>query len=286
MEDDCRDGPSGCQKAARWRLRCSTLANASLRSPLRCVQGSGIGEGPCARSTRHDEPRVARSPSPRPLPVYRGGGAPIARQELHVLIRGPILRRTMPFEITTTRTFSAAHQLRLYDGSLEPLHGHNWRVRVTVGGGAARPDRRGDGLPRAGAAASTRSSAPLHNRHLNETPAFASLNPSAENVALHIGRSLRLPDGVTPARRRGLGDGREFGGVPAVTRTSPVGVFAATHNGLSAGCGGARAGGLRLTLPRARNTIERPPETLSKAPGAVRRGQPVRSGRTIGRRRL
>ena len=38
----------------------------------------------------------------------------------------------MPFEITTTRTFAAAHQLRLYDGSLEPLHGHNWRVQVTV----------------------------------------------------------------------------------------------------------------------------------------------------------
>jgi 6-pyruvoyltetrahydropterin/6-carboxytetrahydropterin synthase len=37
----------------------------------------------------------------------------------------------MPFDITATRTFSAAHQLRLYDGSLEPLHGHNWVVRVT-----------------------------------------------------------------------------------------------------------------------------------------------------------
>ena len=32
----------------------------------------------------------------------------------------------------TTRSFSAAHQLRLYDGSLEPLHGHNWQVKVTV----------------------------------------------------------------------------------------------------------------------------------------------------------
>src|SRR4051812_27370017 len=39
--------------------------------------------------------------------------------------------RAMPFEITTTRTFSAAHQLRLPDGSIEPLHGHNWRVKVT-----------------------------------------------------------------------------------------------------------------------------------------------------------
>lgn len=101
----------------------------------------------------------------------------------------------MTFEITTTRTFSAAHQLRLYDGSLEPLHGHNWKVKVVVG--ASRLDgigvvmdfheleRRVDAIL-----------APLHNAHLNDTAAFAALNPSAENVALHIGRSLSLPAGV------------------------------------------------------------------------------------------
>src|SRR5690348_16597821 len=110
------------------------------------------------------------------------------------LIRGPsrvILHRTMPFEITTTRTFSAAHQLRLYDGSREPLHGHNWRVRVTVGAG--RLDAIGvvmdfHELERLLDAVL----APLHNRHLNDTPAFASMNPSAEHVAMHIGRSLGL----------------------------------------------------------------------------------------------
>jgi hypothetical protein len=36
-----------------------------------------------------------------------------------------------PFQISTTREFAAAHALRVYDGSLEPVHGHNWRVRVT-----------------------------------------------------------------------------------------------------------------------------------------------------------
>ena len=36
------------------------------------------------------------------------------------------------FDIRTVRTFAAAHQLRLAGGSLEPLHGHNWRVAVTV----------------------------------------------------------------------------------------------------------------------------------------------------------
>ena len=102
------------------------------------------------------------------------------------------------FEITTTRTFAAAHQLRLYDGSLEPLHGHNWRVKVTVAAPTLDPigvvmdfhelERLVDAII-----------APLHNRHLNGVAPFSSeLNPSAENVALHVGRTLspRLPQGV------------------------------------------------------------------------------------------
>ena len=102
------------------------------------------------------------------------------------------------FEITTTRTFAAAHQLRLYHGSLEPLHGHNWRVKVTVAAPTLDPigvvmdfhelERLVDAII-----------APLHNRHLNEVAPFSSeLNPSAENVALHVGRTLspRLPQGV------------------------------------------------------------------------------------------
>jgi 6-pyruvoyl-tetrahydropterin synthase len=43
----------------------------------------------------------------------------------------------------------------------------------------------------------------LHNRHLNEVPPFsAELNPSAENVAFHIGRTLEptLPTGVKLTR--------------------------------------------------------------------------------------
>ena len=108
----------------------------------------------------------------------------------------------MAFEITTTRHFSAAHQLRLYDGSLEPLHGHNWRVKVTVAAprldaiGVARDFQELERLVDA-------VLAPLHNRHLNDVPPFkAELNPSAENVALHFARVLapRLPNGVGLAR--------------------------------------------------------------------------------------
>src|SRR5579884_3982693 len=102
----------------------------------------------------------------------------------------------MPFEITTTRSFSAAHQLVLYDGSLEPLHGHNWRVKVTVA--ALDLDAIGvvmdfHELERAVDAIV----GPMHNRHLNELPAFSSRNPSAENVAWHIAQSLRLTESVS-----------------------------------------------------------------------------------------
>lgn len=98
----------------------------------------------------------------------------------------------MPFEITITRDFSASHQLQLYDGSLEPLHGHNWHVVVTVA--ADKLDSIGvvmdfhelqrllDGIV-----------GPMHNRHLNDLAGFAARNPSAENVAVYIAESLKLP---------------------------------------------------------------------------------------------
>jgi 6-pyruvoyltetrahydropterin/6-carboxytetrahydropterin synthase len=98
----------------------------------------------------------------------------------------------MSYEISTTRRFSAAHQIKLYDGSREPAHGHNWRVRVTVA--APRLDsigvvmdfheleRRVDEIVQ-----------PWHNRHLNEMPDFAKLNPTAENVGVVVAERLRLP---------------------------------------------------------------------------------------------
>src|SRR5438128_11861357 len=103
----------------------------------------------------------------------------------------------MPFEIRTMREFSAAHQLRLYDGSLEPVHGHNWKVEVTVEAEALDSigvvmdfhdlERLIDAII-----------APWHNHHLNEVEPFANgrLNPTAENVALSVARGLRLPEGV------------------------------------------------------------------------------------------
>jgi len=99
------------------------------------------------------------------------------------------------FEITAERGFSASHQLKLYDGTLEPLHGHNWRVRVTVS--AEKLDPIGvvmdfHELQRLLNAVV----GPLHNSHLNDQAAFGSANPSAENVAVHVARELKLPKDV------------------------------------------------------------------------------------------
>jgi 6-pyruvoyltetrahydropterin/6-carboxytetrahydropterin synthase len=101
----------------------------------------------------------------------------------------------MKFEITTRRVFAAAHQLRLYDNSLEPLHGHNWVVRVTVGADQLDPigvvmdfhdlDRQVETILGA-----------WHNRHLNEVPEFTRLNPSTENVAVVVAGKLSLPAAV------------------------------------------------------------------------------------------
>src|SRR5436190_829839 len=98
----------------------------------------------------------------------------------------------MAFQITIIREFSAAHALRLYDGSLEPLHGHNWRVSVTV---------MADKLDAIGVVMDFHELerlvdevvGPMHNRNLNDLAAFAQANPTAENVAAHIGHSVKLP---------------------------------------------------------------------------------------------
>lgn len=100
----------------------------------------------------------------------------------------------MPFHITLRSQFSAAHQLRLADGSLEPLHGHNWQVRFVV----ARKD---SGLDDIGTVHDfhdierrlARVIAALHNTHLNDAPAFAGVNPTTEQVARHIAQAVDLP---------------------------------------------------------------------------------------------
>ena len=103
----------------------------------------------------------------------------------------------MTFQISIRRWFAASHQLRQADGSLEPLHGHNWQMRMTAA-------REGGGLDAIGTVHDFHDVEkrldevlrPLHNAHLNDLPAFAALNPTTENVAAHIAAQIRLPQGL------------------------------------------------------------------------------------------
>lgn len=104
------------------------------------------------------------------------------------------------FEITVEKVFAASHAIRLPDGSLEPMHGHNWPVRVTVASEALDDietvmdfhelERLIDGVLE-----------PWHNRHLNDAAPFADgkINPTAERVAWWIGEEVarQLPGNVT-----------------------------------------------------------------------------------------
>lgn len=92
------------------------------------------------------------------------------------------------FEVSVETTFAAAHAL-LIAGRREPLHGHNWHITVTLAG----PTLDADGLLldfHAVERLLRDITAPFHNNNLNDIPPFTDLNPSAENVALHIARAL------------------------------------------------------------------------------------------------
>lgn len=89
------------------------------------------------------------------------------------------------FELTVCDEFSAAHQLRGYEGACENLHGHNWKVEVAV---------RGSQLNEIGILIDFKELkkalkeilSELDHCHLNEHPAFRDLNPSSENLARFI----------------------------------------------------------------------------------------------------
>lgn len=109
------------------------------------------------------------------------------------------LARTM-FELTVRRTFSAAHAI-VMRGARERLHGHDWRVAVTVSGEGLDPDGL---LCDFHALESTVGDAvaPFHNRNLNETQPFDRVNPTAENVAEFLAMEIarRLPHGISLRR--------------------------------------------------------------------------------------
>ena len=93
------------------------------------------------------------------------------------------------FEVTVEHTFAAAHYLRDYKGKCERLHGHNYKIFVTMRG--AQLDKAGmlvdfTELKRALQAVTE----PFDHRFLNELAPFDTLNPSAENMARFFAEKL------------------------------------------------------------------------------------------------
>ena len=89
------------------------------------------------------------------------------------------------YEVSVDESFAAAHNLRGYKGKCEDLHGHNYKVRVTLAG----KELDSVGLLydfvhlKQVIQAIIRS---LDHKYLNELKPFDALNPSAENIARYI----------------------------------------------------------------------------------------------------
>jgi len=97
------------------------------------------------------------------------------------------------YEVNVKAGFSAAHQLRLYDGKYENLHGHNWSAQVTVE--ADELDAMGVGIDFVKLKQMVEKILnKLDYQNINEIPPFDELNPSAENIARWL--FLKLKDQV------------------------------------------------------------------------------------------
>ncbi len=89
------------------------------------------------------------------------------------------------FEVSVDQTFAAGHALRNYKGRCENVHGHNFRVQVTIEG--ERLDDTGMLVDFLDVKKSMQDViARLDHRFLNEVPPFDVKNPSAENIAEHF----------------------------------------------------------------------------------------------------
>jgi 6-pyruvoyltetrahydropterin/6-carboxytetrahydropterin synthase len=93
------------------------------------------------------------------------------------------------YEVRVITHFSAAHQLRNIGGKCEDLHGHNWKVEVTL---------RGEKLRDGGLLidfqevkeATNKVLGELDHSFLNELSYFKNKNPSSENIAAYLFQKL------------------------------------------------------------------------------------------------
>ncbi len=105
------------------------------------------------------------------------------------------------FEVAVEKTFAAGHALRNYKGKCENVHGHNYRVRVTIEGNSLASNgllvdfvelkkQLLEIIDR------------LDHQFINDVEPFTILNPSAENLAKYFYDELsgKLKNSEVPVR--------------------------------------------------------------------------------------
>ena len=89
------------------------------------------------------------------------------------------------YEITVLSHFSGAHRLRYLHGRCEELHGHNWKIEVSVV--SSRLGKEGVVIDfkilKEKVEKVLRS---LDHTYLNDLPYFSGTEPSSENIAKYI----------------------------------------------------------------------------------------------------
>ena len=93
------------------------------------------------------------------------------------------------YELKVVTSFAAAHNLNNYQGECENLHGHNWRVEVSVT--ASELDRAGLCIDFKILKAQTKELLnTLDHKYLNELSCFNGESPSSENISRYIYHEL------------------------------------------------------------------------------------------------
>jgi len=93
------------------------------------------------------------------------------------------------YYLTIHTHFAAAHNLINYQGDCENLHGHNWKVEVTVT--TRELDKAGLGIDFKILKRETKAVLELlDHKYLNKIEPFIELSPSSENIARFLFETL------------------------------------------------------------------------------------------------
>jgi 6-pyruvoyltetrahydropterin/6-carboxytetrahydropterin synthase len=97
----------------------------------------------------------------------------------------------MKYKLSVTKNFASAHCLREYKGRCENLHGHNWKIKVTLSGSKLDSVGMLIDFTDIKRYLEDKIISYLDHRFLNEIEPFNKINPTAENIAAFIYEQLK-----------------------------------------------------------------------------------------------